>query len=100
MKKQLTYIAPLKAGIVMGLLYAILSLILVPFLLLATLLGAKAGNGGPAAAFGGIFVIILLPVLYAIGGFIAGIISSALYNLVAKLTGGLEFEVRDIAPMS
>lgn len=96
MKKQLTYIAPLKAGIILGLLYAILGLILVPFFLIVALLGGKTGNSLPAA-FGAGFAI-LLPVFYGVVGFIGGIIMAALYNLVAKWTGGLEFEVRDWEP--
>lgn len=31
----------------------------------------------------------------AVAGFIGGLIGAALYNLVAKWTGGLEFEVSD-----
>jgi hypothetical protein len=67
----------------------------VPFLLLGAVLGVKSG-GGPAA-FGGVFFAILFPVFYAIAGFIGGIIAAAIYNLIAKWTGGLEFEVRDVS---
>jgi hypothetical protein len=51
MKKELTYIAPLRTGIVLAVLYGILSVIIVPFLLVAAILGSKAST--PArAAFG------------------------------------------------
>ena len=96
MKKQLTHISPLKAGIVLGVLYGLLGLIFVPIFLLWAVLGAK--TGGAPAAFGGAFFAILFPVFYAIAGFIGGIIAAAVYNLVAKWTGGLEFEVRDVPP--
>jgi len=96
MKKQLTHVSPLRAGIVLGVLYGLLGLIFVPFFLLMAVFGAKAG--GPLAAFGGAFFAILFPVIYAIAGFIGGIIAAAIYNLVAKWTGGLEFEVRDVPP--
>ena len=96
MKKQLTHISPLKAGIVLGVLYGLLGLIFVPILLLWVVVGAK--TGGAPAAFGGAFFAILFPVFYAIAGFIGGIIAAAVYNLVAKWTGGLEFEVRDVPP--
>jgi hypothetical protein len=95
MKKELTYIAPIRTGIVLGVLYGLLGLIAAPFLLLAVVLGSKAGA---PAAFGGVFFAILFPVLYAAAGFIVGIIAAAIYNLVAKWTGGLEFDVRDIPP--
>ncbi len=42
---------------------------------------------------GGIFALILFPILYAIIGFIAGAISAALYNLVAGIVGGIEIDV-------
>jgi hypothetical protein len=94
MRKQLTYIAPLRAGIVLGVLYGLLGLIFVPFLLLAAVFGSKAGA---PAAFGGIFLAVLFPVLYAVAGFVGGVIGAAIYNLVARWTGGLEFEVRESA---
>jgi uncharacterized oligopeptide transporter (OPT) family protein len=86
----------LRAGIVLGVLYGILSLIIVPFVLLAALLGSKTGV--PSPAIFGVGLAILLPVLYAAAGFIGGVIGAALYNVVAKWTGGFEFEVRDLAP--
>ena len=96
MKKQLTHIAPLRAGIVLGILYGILSLIIVPFILLAAVFGSKAGTATPAIF--GVGFAIVLPVIYAVGGFIGGIIAAAIYNLIAKWTGGFEFEVRDVPP--
>lgn len=96
MKKQLTHISPLRAGIVLGVLYGLLGLIVVPIFLLAAVAGAK--TGGSPAAMGGAFMAIIFPVVYAIGGFIGGIIAAAVYNLVAKWTGGLEFVVQDAPP--
>jgi hypothetical protein len=92
--KLLSYIAPVKAGLVLGILYGFMGLLFMPFFIVMAIIGQKTG-GGPPAAFGGIFFGILFPVLYAIGGFIGGLIGAALYNLVAKWTGGFEFEFRD-----
>jgi len=97
MKKQLTYITPLRAGIVLGALYACLALIIVPFLLIGTFL---ASRGAASSIIAGIFLAVFAPVLYAGLGFIAGVIMAALYNLIARWTGGIEFEVRDVAPSS
>ena len=94
MKKQLTRIAPLRAGIVLGVLYGILSLIIAPFILIAAVIGSKTGTATPAIF--GVGFAIMLPVLYAVVGFLGGVIAAAIYNLVAKWTGGLEFEVRDV----
>lgn len=97
MKKQLKSISPLKAGIVLGILYGLAGLIFVPFLLLAILFGNKPG--GAPVVLGGVFFAVFFPVFYAVAGFIGGVIASAIYNLVAKWTGGLEFEVQDVPPM-
>jgi hypothetical protein len=94
-RKCLTYIAPLRAGVVLAVIYAFFGLIFVPFFVLMALFGNKAGA---PAVFGGMFFALFFPVLYAIGGFIGGIIGAAIYNLVAKWTGGLEFEFRDSPP--
>ncbi len=104
MKKQLTKIAPLRAGIVLGTLYAFLGLLLMPIFLLFTLLASHTGRvpagsgGGMPVVFGGVLMTVLIPVFYGIMGFIGGIISAFLYNLIAGWTGGLEFEVRDVPP--
>jgi hypothetical protein len=95
MKKQLTSISPLRAGIVLAVLYGVIGLIFVPFILLASLFGARTG---PTAAVSGVVLAICFPIFYAVLGFIGGIIMAAVYNLVAKWTGGLEFEVTDVAP--
>ncbi len=94
MTKRLQHIAPLQLGIVLAALYGALSLIFVPFLLLASAIGAKTGNSAGFFA-GGMIFIIFIPVLYATMGFIGGIISAALYNLISKWTGGIEFTFVD-----
>ena len=92
-KRLLTRLTPLRTGIVLGILYGIGGLIAAPFLLLA----AFAGREG---VFGGIALAVLLPIIYAVAGFIGGIIGAAIYNLVAKWTGGLEFEFSDDTPVA
>ena len=43
----------------------------------------------------GIASIIILPIVYAIFGFLLGIIGAALYNLIAKWVGGIKIELKD-----
>jgi hypothetical protein len=83
----------LKAGMVLGLLYGILSLVIVPVIVFGAALNTN--RAFPV----GTVLAIFLPVLYGAVGFIFGVIFAALYNLVAKLTGGLEFEVGDVPAM-
>jgi len=94
MKKRLTHVSPLRCGIVLGILYAIISLVFLPLFLLVAVFG-KGGLGQSIASW---VLILLLPVLYGVLGFIFGVIAAAMYNLIAKWTGGLEFEVTDVPP--
>jgi hypothetical protein len=86
MKKRLTYISPLQAGIVQGVVLGIVSLVFVPFIIIGGLIHA---------GIGAIFAIFL-PIVYAVMGFIMGIITAFVYNLVAKWTGGLELVFTDV----
>ena len=86
MKKRISHISVLQQGIVCAVLYGLLSLIAVPFIILAALFG----HSGPGALFA-----IFLPIVYAIAGFIAGIITAFVYNLVAGWTGGIELTFSD-----
>ena len=81
-------------------LYGCMGLIALPFLLLAGALGAFAqqtqgSQSTPAAVIGGMFfaLAILLPIFYAIMGFLIGVIGAAIYNLLAAWIGGIEMDV-------
>ncbi len=93
-KKRLKSVSPLQAGIVLGALYAVLGLIGAFFMLPVMLLGGS-DNLGPIGV--GLGIIIALPIAYGIGGFIGGAICAFVYNIIAKMTGGLEFSFEDVA---
>ena len=94
MKKRLTNVNPLKLGITLAVIYGIMSLVfMVPIFLVMSLVGAASARTGPQALpviFSGVFVIFL-PIIYAVLGFIGGVIAAFIYNMVAKWTGGIEF---------
>ena len=101
MKKRLANIDPLQCGIVLAALYFCLSLLFIPFFLLMSVVAAHnpqfaQQSGNPMASLGLVFVV-LVPVFYTILGFIGGVIAALVYNLIAKLTGGLEFTTVDMA---
>lgn len=91
----------LSVGKVMGVLYALLGLIIGAFFALFSLLGAAAGlansetSGAVFGLLSGVGSIILLPLFYGILGFVFGLISALLYNVVARLIGGVELELED-----
>ena len=95
MTKRLQHVAPVQLGIVLATLYGAFSLIFVPFFLLFSLLGFKSQQNVGFFAGGAVF-IIFVPFLYAALGFIGGVIAAAIYNLVAKWSGGIEFTLADV----
>jgi len=70
---------------VLGVLYALMGLIFLPFLLLASLFSPKQAGFGVGFA-------LALPILYGICGFIFTAIGCALYNWVAGMVGGIEVQ--------
>ncbi len=83
MKRRITRLTVLQTGKLLALLYGFLSMVILPFLLIAMLFGgAKA-----------IAPMLVMVVLYPILGFIGGVIMAALYNLASKWIGGLEVTV-------
>lgn len=82
-----------------GGLYALLGLIAGCFFALFSLVGSAIGavaskSGGPLIGMiFGVGAIIFFPILYGALGFIVGLISSALYNLLAGWFGGIEMEI-------
>ena len=88
---KLTRIGVLSSGIVLGLIYSVIGLFFVIFFGVA---------GGVATLFGGfgfgIAAFILLPIIYGLLGAVGGMVGALLYNLVAKYTGGIELEFRNL----
>ncbi len=69
-------------GFIAGILYAIFG----PELF------SQPGTTDFASDFGAA-AIIVLPLVYAILGFIIGVLAALLYNLIAKFVGGIEIEI-------
>jgi len=103
--KRLVRIGVLNAGIVMTVFYGLIALLIVPFLIIIPLVGPAASGGGSSdpdstALDAGVMVAtaVFMPLVYAPFGFVFGVITAAIYNLVARFTGGLEFQFADDAP--
>lgn len=53
------------------------------------------GDSSMPPMFGAMFgaaAIVLMPIFYGVFGFIVGLIGAVIYNVVAKMTGGIEIE--------
>ena len=89
-------IGALSLAKMMGALDALLGLIIGAFVSLFALVGASlmqsAGGSGGLKMLFGVGAIIVFPILYGVIGFITGLICGALYNVVARIAGGIEIE--------
>jgi hypothetical protein len=90
---------PLSVGKVLGLTYACLGLLIGGFVSLFALAagGGPGGRGGPEAVVMGAGAVVMLPLIYGVIGFIGGLISAFIYNVIAGLAGGIEVELVDPA---
>jgi len=91
-------IGPFSCGRVCAWIYGAFGLILGFIITLVALIGVAASTGqdGGGSALGFIFgvgAIFILPLFYGVIGFLGGLISAAIYNLVARYAGGLELEL-------
>lgn len=86
---------------VAAVLYAGMGLIIGGLLSLVAMAGAAtwmAQSDSPGGAmFGALFgvgAIIILPICYGIFGFIGTLIAASLFNVAARMTGGVEIDVQ------
>lgn len=102
MNLKLKRINPLQAGKMLGALYGLISLVFVPFVLVMVAMGSFAaksqGAGTALPLFFGLGFLVFLPVVYAIMGFLFGMLAAWVYNLLTRWLGGFELEFEPIAP--
>jgi hypothetical protein len=91
MKKQVVNVSAMQAAKVSAVLYFVCSL---PLLLLVAVPVLSGQHAFPAV------FLILMPVLYAVIGFVATLIVAWIYNLVAARIGGFEFTTVEVAERS
>lgn len=98
MKRTLKSIAPLQLGKIFAALYGLMALLFIPFFILFAAISCFAPHAQDAPPTGVAIIIALAmciaaPIFYAVMGFIFGVIGAWLYNFIAKLIGGLQFEI-------
>lgn len=97
MRYEISEIDILSLGKVVAAVYAAIGLVswlFVPLFLLIPM------NGGGEEAFAkGIMLFFLLaaPLVYAVFGFIGGLVAGLVYNIMARSVGGLRFTLRQDA---
>ncbi len=89
MKQRIQRLSPHQNGKVAGVMMALVSLvILVPFMLIFR--GFMPHGEGPP-----LLMVVFLPLLYLVFGYIGTAIGCWIYNLVAGWVGGIEYESQD-----
>lgn len=92
MNKRLSRIAPWQAGKLFALMYFFLSFLLIlPMILIMTIAPSRPGPGPHFSPT----LLIFFPFLYALVGLIFIPLVCWVYNLAAKVVGGLEVSVTD-----
>jgi hypothetical protein len=89
MVTRIKNINPIQLGLVYATLYALIGILVGICVAIFTMAAGSLASSGGFPNFGWLSVIIF-PIMYAVIGFIAGIIGGFLYNLVAGWTGGIE----------
>ena len=80
---------------IMGALYGAIGFIMGAFFALFSMIGtavAPDASVGIFSAMFGVGAVILLPLFYGVLGFIGGVVTALLYNVVAGVVGGIELE--------
>lgn len=88
MKKQLVNVSKLQAAKVAAAIYLVISVPMVLLMMLPALFSDQPGLP--------LWLLLLLPVLYAVLGFVFTFVAAWIYNLVASKIGGLEYTTVEV----
>jgi hypothetical protein len=94
-------IGVMSLGKLMGITYGCLGLLFMPFFLVAgglSMFGAPAADRGAAIGGGMVLMALIFPIVYAVMGFVGGIIAAFIYNLASQWVGGIEIELAPQQP--
>jgi hypothetical protein len=90
MRKRISRIAPIQLGKVAAIFYGLFSILFVAIMAVASMFGPSQGRMP-------FWLLIALPVIYIILGFIFMAVGALIYNLVARWVGGIEFTTEEIS---
>jgi hypothetical protein len=79
-------------GLIVGLLISAVSILVPAF--------SHAAAGGGSKVFGMLFgalAFIALPLFYGTLGFVGGLLTAVIYNLLARVFGGIEMQIEGIS---
>lgn len=91
MKKQIVRVSILQSAKVAAALYLVIS---IPICLLMLIPVMLSGGAIPGFSVG---MLIAMPIMYTVFGFLFTVIGAWVYNLVASWVGGFEFTTAEVA---
>src|SRR5215211_5746134 len=81
-------------GLIVGVIYGLLFMIVGGAMMAGG--GRDSGAAGASSLVIGLIMMVAIPVLYGLIGFIAGIIGGVVYNVASGVVGGLELELENV----
>ncbi len=92
--RSISRIEPAQLALITGIIYGVLGIIVFCLMFLSVSMIPMPMMGGWSRMAGGIWMLVM-PVLYAVFGYLSGFIGALVYNLVAKAVGGIKVTVSD-----
>jgi len=83
-------------GLIIGVLYGLMFMFLGATMSFIPRNEGSAAVGGVASIVIGILIMIAVPIMYSILGFISGSIAALIYNAAAGVIGGVRFELEPV----
>lgn len=87
MSQRITRVVPMSAAKLFGAMYFVIGIVAAPFLAIPALMA-----GGDQGSATGIGLLLILPVIYGVMGFVGMAIFAWFYNVLAARIGGIEIE--------
>ncbi len=81
-------------GLIVGIIYGLIFMVVGGAMMAGG--GRDAGTAGASSLVIGLVMMIAIPVMYGIIGFIGGIVGALVYNVAAGIVGGLELEIENM----
>lgn len=93
-RRQIRRFEPFQLGKMLAVLYGAMGLLFLPFFLIFSLVASQLPNPRPPGLWMfGLGFTVMMPVMYAVMGFVSGVVGAWIYNVVAKWIGGIVVEV-------
>lgn len=92
----ITHVGPMSCAKIAGTVYAVLGLVIGCIFSAISLAAVSAANSPKQAGLAalGTLAVIVAPVVYGIMGFLFALFGAWIYNLLAKVVGGVKIETQ------